>query len=173
MNERRDVLSWVEYIRGRLGQDVPVLLVGVSMGAATVLMAAGMDGLPENVRGVVADCPYSSPAGIIRKVAREDMHLPGALMMPLARLAARIFGGFSVDAASPAEAVKRLKVPALIIHGAEDRFVPCDMSREMARANPDMVRLEVFPGAGHGLSYIVDERRYASAIADFEKELNF
>ena len=173
VNERRDVLSWIGYARARLGADVPVLLVGVSMGAATVLMTAGMDELPANVRGVVADCPYSSPAGIIRKVVREDMHLPAGLMMPLVRASARIFGGFSVDEASPIAAVKRMKVPALIIHGAEDRFVPCGMSREMEQANPSLVRLEVFPGAGHGLSYIVDERRYADAIAGFEKKINF
>lgn len=167
VNERRDALSWMEYMRSRLGADVPMVLYGVSMGAATVLMVSGMDELPANVRGVVADCPFSSPEAIIRKVAREDMHLPAALMMPLVRLAARRIGGFDLSAASAVEAVRRAKIPALIIHGEDDRFVPCAMSREIHAANPSMVRLETFPGAGHGLSYMVDTERYERAVREF------
>lgn len=60
----------------------------------------------------------------------------------------------------------------LIFHGEDDRFVPCDMSRELKKSNPARVTLETFPGAGHGLSYIVDARRYERAIVDFEKRLN-
>ena len=55
------------------------------MGAATVLMASELN-LPANVVGIIADCPYSSPEAIIRKVCREDMRLPPALVMPFIRL---------------------------------------------------------------------------------------
>lgn len=170
VKERFDVLDWIDYAIARFGSSVSIGLYGVSMGAATVLMAAGLD-LPENVRGVVADCPYSSPEAIIRKVAREDMHLPPALAMPLIRMSARLFGGFSLRAASATEAVRRAKVPILIIHGEDDRFVPCGMSREICAANPDLVQLETFPGAGHGLSYIVDPERYKRLVAGFEKKI--
>jgi len=172
VNERRDALSWIEYIRARCGADVPVIVAGVSMGAATALMLSGMDELPDNVRGIVADCPFSSPEAIIFKVAKEDMHLPAKLLMPLARLSAKLIGRFSLSAASAVESVRRARVPVLIIHGEDDRFVPCDMSREIHAANPRMVRLETFPGAGHGLSYIVDTGRYERAVLGFEKTLN-
>ena len=52
-------------------RSIPIYLEGVSMGAATVLMAAGLPELPANVRGVIADSPYSSPEEIIRKVLPE------------------------------------------------------------------------------------------------------
>ena len=171
IRERFDVLDWIRYGIRRFGPEVSIGLYGVSMGAATVLMVAGSEELPENVRGVVADCPYSSPEAIIRKVAGEDMHLPAYLAMPLVRLAARLLGRFSIRADSPVEAVKRAKIPILIIHGEDDRFVPCSMSRELHAANPDRVRLETFPGAGHGLSYIVDTDRYIRAVTGFEKEI--
>ena len=171
IRERYDVLDWIDFARRQFGEDVPMALYGVSMGAATVLMVAGMEELPKNVRGVAADCPYSSPEAIIRKVAGEDMHLPAHLAMPLVRLAARLLGRFSIRADSPVEAVKRARIPILIIHGEDDRFVPCSMSRELHAANPDRVRLETFPGAGHGLSYIVDTDRYIRAVTGFEKEI--
>ena len=170
IKERYDVLDWVAYARKRFGADVPIGLYGVSMGAATVLMAAGLE-LPDNVRGVVADCPYSSPEAIIRKVAREDMHLPAALAMPFIRLSARLFGRYSIREASAVEAVRKAKIPILVIHGEDDRFVPCAMSREIHAANPDLVTLETFPEAGHGLSYIVDPKRYKHLVVGFEKEI--
>ena len=169
--ERRDVLSWIEYGKSRLRPDVPVLIYGVSMGAATALMVSGMAELPSNVRGIVADCPFSAPEKIIRKVAC-DMHLPGALVSPFARLAARVFGGFDLAETDAVESVKRAKVPIMIIHGEDDRFVPCGMSREIHAANPELVTLHTFPDAGHGLSYIVDTPRYTRAVCDFVDTLN-
>lgn len=74
--------------------------------------------------------------------------------------------------ASAVEAVKHSKIPILIIHGEDDRFVPCDMSREIRAANPNRVTLHTFPDASHGLSYIVDTPRYVRAVADFEDTLN-
>jgi len=74
VEERLDCLDWLKYAVGRFGCDTPMALYGVSMGAATVLMASGL-GLPENVKCIVADCPYSSPRAIISKVCR-DMRLP-------------------------------------------------------------------------------------------------
>jgi len=170
VQERYDVLAWVDYIRDRLGKNTPIILAGVSMGAATVLMSTALD-LPDCVRGVIADCPFSDPQAIIAKVGR-DMRLPSGLLMPLVRLTARLFGRFDLTAASALSAVQNTRLPVLIIHGEDDRFVPCDMSRALKAANPACVTLETFPGAGHGLSYIVDERRYERAIHDFEKRLN-
>ena len=94
IQERWDCLQWIRYIADRFGCDTPVLLSGLSMGAATVLMASGLP-LPENVAAILADCPYSSPAGIIRKVAR-DRKLPDGLAYPFIRLAARLFGHFNL-----------------------------------------------------------------------------
>lgn len=85
IQERYDCRAWVNYAVGRFGADTKILLYGVSMGAATVLMAGGLN-LPRNVVGIVADCGYSSPAAIIRKVIR-DQHLPIFPVYYLVRLA--------------------------------------------------------------------------------------
>lgn len=163
--ERWDCLAWLEYIQNRLELRGPVTLYGVSMGAATVLLTSALP-LPGNVRCIIADSPYSSPAAILGKVSR-DMGLPEKPALAMMRFGAALFGGFSFDGVNCMEAVKHTRVPILLIHGEEDRFVPLEMSREIAAANPEMIRLVTFPGAGHGLSYLTDTERYRHEVSEF------
>lgn len=167
INERFDCLSWVNYICNRFGSDVRIVISGVSMGATTVLMAAGLD-LPDNVIGIIADCPYSSPKDIIKKVC-GDMKLPACLLYPFVKLGAKLYGHFDLEDADAAEAVCHAKVPVLLIHGEDDRFVPCSMSRKICdsfrESNPDGdIIFETFPNAGHGISFMEDEARYGMLV---------
>lgn len=164
VKERYDCLQWIEYARERFGDGVPIVLAGISMGAATVLMASGLD-LPPNVRCVIADAPYTSPKAIIRKVC-GDMKIPPDIAYPFLWLGARLFGGFRLTEADASEAVTHAKIPILLIHGEDDRFVPCDMGRQIAAANP-AIEFHTFPDAGHGLSFLVDKPRYERIVADF------
>jgi len=168
IRERQDCLDWVRWGVERFGRDIPILLYGISMGGATVLMAADV-GLPDNVRGIIADSPYSSPCEIIRKVC-GDMKYPPALAMPFIRAAARLFGGFSLTEHTAVEAVKNTSIPIMIIHGEDDRFVPCSMSADIQAANP-AIRRYTFPEAGHGISYMKDTPRYHSLVKDFCTEV--
>lgn len=168
--ERKDVLSWIEYARSRFSEDVQIILAGLSMGAATVLMATDQP-LPSNVVGVMADCPYSSPEAIIKKVCRVEMRLPVKPLYPFIKLGARLFAGFDLEESSAVSAVKNTTVPILLLHGTKDRFVPCDMSREIHAANPEMITFVTIPEAGHGLCYMTEPRLYEDAMQEFFKKI--
>jgi len=165
IRERWDVLSWIDYVLKRFGNETQILLYGVSMGAATVLMASGLE-LPANVKGIVADCPYSVPMDIILHVGKSNP-LPQWLIRPFVILGAKIYGGFDIREADVIEAVKNTKVPILILHGAADDFVPAVMSEQAQLSNPSMIRRETFPGAGHALSYLSDTPRYWNIVHEF------
>lgn len=165
IREHRDCLDWVDFMVKHFGPDVKIILTGISMGAATVLMAAGKD-LPENVIGVLGDCGYCSPKAIIQEVIRQ-MGIPAWLGYPFVKLGARIFGGFNLEEYSPEEALKRAKVPVILFHGEDDAFVPCSMSETNFAACASRKRLVTIPGAGHGLSYAVDPRRYLEELREF------
>ncbi len=165
IRERYDCLDWIQYACERYGRGHPIVLSGISMGAATVLSAAELD-LPENVCCILADCPYSSPAAIIEKVAK-DRGYPGELAMPVIRLGAKLLGGFDLDESGAADAVRQTKMPILLIHGEDDRFVPCDMSREISSNCGCKIEFYTFPDAGHGLCYIMDPKRYEKICVDF------
>ena len=161
IKEKYDCLDWVNFARERFGSDIKILLVGVSMGAATVLMASDLD-LPANVKGIAADCGYSSPEAIVRKVCC-DMGIPDRVGYPFVRVSARLFGGFSMKDGGAVEAVKHARVPILLIHGEEDGFVPFSMCREIYDACASEKYLLAVPHAGHGLSFFYDRKAYEQA----------
>lgn len=165
IREHRDCLKWIAYANERFGADTPVILSGLSMGAATVLMAAGQN-LPENVACVLADSPYSAPSAIIEKVC-ADMHYPVFLCRPLIHLSALIFGRFRLNSCTAKDAVSRAAVPILLIHGEDDHLVPCSMSHEIASCSASRAEVQTFPGAGHGLSYLIDPIRYEAVVYEF------
>ena len=143
--------------------------MGVSMGAATVLMASGLD-LPRNVKGIVADCPFVKASDIIEKVGR-GMGFPSWFTVPFAWLGARIFGGFNLYETDAVRSVEKSKVPILIIHGEADTLVPAEMSALAQDANPEIVQRFTFPGAGHAMSYLVDTSRYREITTAFLKDV--
>ena len=164
IRERQDVQLWAEYARERFGPETPIALFGLSMGAATVLMGC-KEGYPDNVRGIIADSPYSSPADIIKKVCKDEGYPP--FLYIFAELGARIFGGFRLRSCTALEAVKHSTIPILLIHGEDDRMVPCDMSRKIANACPAQCTILTIPDAGHGLGYMTDPPAYEQAVMDF------
>lgn len=168
VREHRDCLSWIDYILGRFGEDVTIILAGVSMGAATVMTAAGCD-LPPQVVGIVADCGYTSAKDIICKVIRQ-MSLPAKLLYPFVRLGGLIYGGFDVEATSPIEGMRKCRVPVFFAHGDADDYVPYEMSVRNHEACTAKKTLFTVPGAGHGLSYLIDPEGYVNALNDIFPE---
>lgn len=166
--EHRDCLLWVEHAVKRFGPDVRLILTGISMGATTVLLAAG-EPLPPQVVGVLADCGYTNARQIICKVIRQ-IHLPVRLLYPLVRWSARLFAGFDPDTVDVPAALERCTLPVFFAHGEADDFVPCEMSRINHAACPSPKALYTVPGAGHGLSYPAAQETYLTQVASFFEE---
>ena len=164
VKERWDVKCWAEYAAARF-PDTPIFLSGISMGAATVLMAASLP-LPRAVVGVLADCPYSSPKEIIMKVIGE-MGLPPKLIYPLVRLGALLYGGFDPNGADAVRAVRMKTPPLLIVHGTADSFVPAAMSSAIDAAAACTHTLVLVEGADHGKSFTVASELYVKTMTDF------
>jgi pimeloyl-ACP methyl ester carboxylesterase len=169
--EHRDCLAWIDYATKRFGKDRKLVIGGVSMGAATVMMAAGTD-LPDNVVCVMADCGYSSTKEIIIKVIKQ-IKLPVFPFYHLIRLGGILWGGFDIEKNSPMEAVKRTRVPVVFIHGDTDNFVPYDMSVRLYEACVSKKKMVTIHGAGHGLAFPMDRQGYVDALREFEQECGF
>ena len=165
INERRDCLCWIDFVLREIDPDAEIILSGVSMGAATVMMAAGQP-LPPEVIAVLADCGYTSPKEIIKKVVR-DMRLPPALVYPFIRLGALIFGHFDPEEDSPVEAVGRASVPIIFFHGDADGFVPYEMSLSNFAACSSEKKMVTVEGAAHGLAYPRNEEKYIAEASAF------
>lgn len=169
MKERYDCLDWIRYANRRFGEDTEIVLAGISMGAATVLMAADL-GLPANVKGIMADCPYSSTKEILQEVMKQ-MKFPVMVTYTAVRLGAKVFGGFDVEEHSPVEAMKNCSIPVLFIHGDADYFVPCEMGRKCYEACGALKKLVLVKDAAHGMSYCVDSELYKKEVTEFLEKI--
>ncbi len=165
IKESRDVLSWILVATEKLGSK-EILLGGMSMGATTVLLSCRF-GLPECVKGIVADCGFTSPADIINKVAREFFKINAEKILPLLNLMCRIFGKFSIYETNTLKALDGSNVPVIFIHGDDDNFVPCEMSERAYNHIKERCKMVKVAEAGHGLSYLVDKELVETELQNF------
>ena len=163
VREVKDLLAWVNYARERFGKNIDLVLIGISMGGATVLMAA--DKVGENVK-IIADCPYSSPK-IMLKETIKAIHLPVFIFYPLVNLTSILFAHTNLSKISAYDSIKVTNNKVLIIHGNKDSVVNYKISQTLYQTYPDKIRYELFDGADHGVSYLVDTNRYRQIIIDF------
>ncbi len=168
VNESRDVISWVEYVNKNLGAK-KLVLDGISMGAATVILACGRN-LPENVKAVIADCGFTSPSDIMKKVAKRSFKINAGFFLPFLDMACRIIGKFSFIDVSTEKVLRKSQIPVLFIHGTKDGLVPCEMSERGYRSAPEGSRILLVPEADHGLSFLVDTAKVKGAVGEFLKE---
>ena len=166
VKERYDCMDWIRYANRRFGDRTPIVLAGISMGASTVLMASDL-GLPANVKGILADCPYSEPKEILREVMKQ-LKFPVNVTYTAVRLGAKLFGRFDIEECSPLKSMENCRVPVLFIHGDEDYLVPCEMSEKCydACVSQDKRRV-VVKGAAHGMSFCVDGKLYEKEVGEF------
>ncbi|GAA5115829.1 hypothetical protein GCM10023212_01180 [Luteolibacter yonseiensis] len=124
----------------------PVVLIGSSLGAAVALQEAGRN---ERVTAVVAAESFSD----FKTVARE--RAPSFLTDWMVRRAfslAEEKGGFQIDSASPVIAASSIKVPVLLVHGADDTDTPPTHAQRIFNHLKGVRKMILVPGARHNES---------------------
>ena len=141
------------------------------MGAATILMAAGLD-LPSNIHGIIADCGFTSPDAIWKHVANNNLHIAFGLRGAIADEMLKQKIQMGSDEYSTVEALQSSTIPVMLIHGTDDHFVPVEMTYENYKACAGPKRLLIVPGADHGMSYFVEKDRYEEEIKRFWRDFD-
>jgi fermentation-respiration switch protein FrsA (DUF1100 family) len=161
-----DVWDWSCLLEKRY-KARDIILFGISMGGATVMMAAG-HALPESVKGVIEDCGYSSVKAELKYSMKKRYHLPSFPLLNMASFVTKRRAGYSLLTDGDAAAQLRLtKLPVLFIHGEDDTFVPFAMMSKVYKAAAGPKMKFTVPGAGHGKSYSADPDGYRDAVYSF------
>lgn len=164
--ERYDCQSWAYWLKEKYGDELPIYLVGVSMGATTVLLASNLE-LPKNVHGIIADCGFSSTDAEWRHIVNNNLHLAYGIKSIYAD---KLFQAKIKDESSHLSTIDSLKetnIPILFIHGSDDRFVPVSMTYDNYLACNSPKELLIVPGADHSMSYFVEKKKYIQTVLDF------
>ncbi|WP_148411167.1 alpha/beta hydrolase [Murimonas intestini] len=167
--DREDCYRWVRYLDDRFNGKYSIFLHGVSMGAATVLMTSSMN-LTPNVKGIIADCGYTSPMEEFQYCFKRELGIKGTAVLKLSSIICRLIAGYGYSDFSTLEEVKKTKIPIFIIHGKEDDFVPTVMGRQIYDACVSEKRLWLVDGAAHARSYYVAREEYEEKMLDFMEE---
>ncbi|MDE6601140.1 MAG: alpha/beta hydrolase [Lachnospiraceae bacterium] len=168
--DRQDALGWIRWVIGELGEETEILLHGTSMGAATLLMLSGLP-LPEQVKGIVSDCGFTSPKEVFTHVLHSMYHLPAFPVIPGADFVNRKLAGYGMDECNARREVEKAKVPILFIHGGNDTFVPWQMCDEIYEHCASPKRKLIVEGAAHAESYYKDMESYEQALTEFIGEV--
>ncbi len=164
--DRYDVEKWIEVAHNIFHDDFMVLH-GVSMGAATVMMASG-DPLPEYVRCIVEDCGYSSVVMQFNHNRKQNFGFIPPDVLQSASLVTKKQHGWGFWEASAAKQLEKCTLPMLFIHGDADDFVPIDHLWVNYNAKKQGYKeYWVAPGAVHANSFQKHPEEYKARVADF------
>ncbi|PAV29787.1 alpha/beta hydrolase [Virgibacillus profundi] len=165
-HDRLDYIDWIDMVLEEVGTDSEIVLHGVSMGAATVLMASGEE-LPDNVKAIVADSPYTSVYDMFDYQMGRMFNLPAFPILPSTSVVTNMRAGYSLSEASALDQVKKAEVPILYIHGNADTFVPTKMTEKLYENTKSEAEMITFDNAGHGEAFVTQEDKYVDKLNKF------
>jgi alpha-beta hydrolase superfamily lysophospholipase len=168
VGEREDVVAAARYARGRSAG--PVVAWGVSLGGASVVLAAAADA---TIAGVVCDSSYRSLRDTVghhlRIVRRFRWWLRLVPSWPVAEEV--VFwigrrGRFDPDEVDVVAAARRLDGrPALFVANSEDPRMPREIAFELQSAAGPAADVLVVPGRSHGGAWRDGTAAYETRVA--------
>ena len=163
--ESRDINLWAEKILER-DPEAKIIFHGVSMGAATVLMAAAQN--PKNLYAVVEDCGYTSAYEMFTAQLYKIFELPEFPIMNFVDIVSSFKIGVKVSDAAPIKTVSQIKVPVLFIHGDADKLVPFEMMGKLFdECGAEVKEKFIVEDAGHADAKNKDPQKYFSRVFEF------
>lgn len=163
--EHKDCLLWIDYLKERFGDDIKIILHGVSMGGATVCKMVSK--VPEQVKLAVADCPYTSAAEEFSEVIRGAGIKNPKPLVKVFNAANKVIAGYDLDDTEVRGSVLQSRVPMLFVHGDNDGLVPTKMGEELFELCSKPKELLIVSGAGHADSIRVNEQCYHAKLDEF------
>ena len=163
--DRLDAFRWCQ-IADSLFQ-APIVVHGISMGAATTMMLSGEENLPSSITHFVEDCGYTSVWDEFVGELEAQFSLPEFPVMYIGSMMCKVLHGWGFHEASSLKQVAKTTKPMLFIHGDADRFVPFEMVHPLYEAHPGEKQIWLPEGVKHAVSYDVYPEEYTQKVKNF------
>lgn len=165
--ESRDGMLWLDFMKKTFGEDIQIILHGISIGGATVMLMSGNENLPENVKFTVADCGFTSAWDEFAHNCR-NVHIPVFPLLNATNFFNKRIAGFDLKDTNTKQAVAKAKIPMLFIHGGKDDFVPTCMGSQLyAYCGSEHKEFYIAPTAAHAESYPFHSEEYEARVNAF------
>jgi uncharacterized protein len=166
--EKFDLKAVVDWLRHEVG---PTLLLGIhgeSMGAATMLLYAGM--IEDGANFYIADCPFSNFKEQLAYRLKAEMKLPPKVFLPLGDLFLKIRDRYSINEVSPVSVVHNIKNPILFIHSKKDDYILPSMTIDLYEKKIGSKKLYLAENGVHAQSLNENKAEYERVIDEFLEE---
>ncbi len=144
-----------------------VFVFGIGVGAATSILATTQS-LPQNVKGIIADSPYSMVDRLFEENINQVYGLKAFPFVQLSSFYIKTIKGWDISSDAVISAAKESEIPIMYIHGTEDSVVPVEHSNnlfEITRAKgSDHVTIH---GAAHLQGLNTDSEKYWREVDAF------
>ncbi|ETY75422.1 alpha/beta hydrolase [Lactiplantibacillus fabifermentans] len=167
--DRLDYERWVAMALNQLGDDIDIVMMGISMGAATVMATSG-EPLPDNVKAIIEDSGYANLYDEAKFRLSHKFHLPIYPIMPMANRIARNNAGYAFSDGEILQQVKVGGLPILMIHGTRDQTVPVRNAHLLYEQLPQQKGLYIDTDAGHVQAIRTHPDRYQAVVNEFLTE---
>ncbi|WP_059171033.1 alpha/beta hydrolase [Bacillus sp. FJAT-27445] len=163
--EKFDLKAVVDWLRNEKGPDLVVGIHGESMGAATMLLYAGM--LEDGADFYIADCPFSDFKEQLAYRLKEEMNLPAGVVLPLADVFLRFREKYSLREVSPISVIDNIRNPVLFIHSVKDDFILPSMTEALYEKKKGPKMLFMAESGLHAQSFNDNREEYEKAVDEF------
>ncbi|MBT2686986.1 alpha/beta hydrolase [Bacillus sp. ISL-47] len=166
--EKFDLKAIVDWLKAEKGPGIQVGIHGESMGAATMILYAGM--LEDGADFYIADCPFSDLKEQLAYRLKAEMKLPPKLFLPVADLFLRMREKYSIADVSPISVIENIKKPILFIHSEKDDFILPTMSEALYEKKKGPKKLYLAVNGIHAQSFNENKEDYEKVIDEFLEE---
>lgn len=167
--DRLDYERWIITALNELGNDLEIVLMGISMGAATVMATSG-EPLPSNVKAIIEDSGYTDLYAEAKFRLTHKFHLPAYPIMPMANQIARNSAGYAFTDGKILQQVAKSGLPILMIHGSHDQTVPVRNAHQLYEQLPQQKGLYIDAEAAHVQAIRTHPDRYQAVVSEFLTE---
>ncbi|MCQ6277996.1 alpha/beta hydrolase [Bacillus sp. EB600] len=163
--EKFDLKAVIDWLKKEKGPNLLLGIHGESMGAATMLLYAGM--LEDAADFYIADCSFSSLKDQVRYQLKKDLKLPGSLIIPIGNLFLRLRDKYWITDVSPISVIDQIQHPILFIHSKKDDYILPSMTEKLFAQKQGPKMLFLAENGRHAQSLNENAADYEKAIDEF------
>lgn len=169
--EKFDLKAIVDWLKADQGPHLLLGIHGESMGAATMLLYAGM--LEDGADFYIADCPFSDFKEQLAYRLKRELKLPGKVFLPVADLFLRMRDRYSLQSIAPITVIDSIKKPILFIHSKKDDFILPTMTQALYEKKKGPKKLFLAENGVHAQSLNENKEDYEQVIDEFLHDFVF
>lgn len=163
--EKFDLKAIIDWLKVDREKKLLLGVHGESMGAATMLLYAGM--IEDGANFYIADCPFSDFKEQLSYRLKIEIRLFPKLLLPLADLFIKMRQKYSIQDVSPIAFIEHIKNPILFIHSKKDDYILPSMTEDLYQQKKGPKKLFMAENGVHAQSLNENKEDYEKVVDEF------